>query len=302
MGLDGWVCACAMPRTCACTLHTGSCLRPCMHSLSARPPPTPTTPAARSNTQDPACPRRRLADVEARLVEEETALRVQQLVDAKVSEVMGSDVVQQTLQRRLEEERKQMEEQVGGEVGGRTGTNSLPSVGPGWVPAHGPLHVRSMCMLCGVPVPRAVALVQPATAQVEAELEAERRAAEEEQARARDAIERHKLELQKLEEEQQAKVRCPKQGALLHSCACCAAGVVQTLVACSGSFVRSCARWAPAGKNCCVDASHCSLTRRRQQRRPRQMRRRRAQRSSGLRSCSGRCGRLRRGGCSGEAG
>jgi hypothetical protein len=43
--------------------------------------------------------------------------------------------------------------------------------------------------------------------QVEAELEAERQGAEEEQQRAREAIERQKVELQKLEEQNRAKVK-----------------------------------------------------------------------------------------------
>ncbi len=46
------------------------------------------------------------------MVEEQAALRVRQVMDARVSEVLGSDVVQQTLQRRLEEERKDIERRV----------------------------------------------------------------------------------------------------------------------------------------------------------------------------------------------
>jgi hypothetical protein len=59
---------------------------------------------------------RKLEELEAKLVEEETAMRVQQLIDAKVAEVLGSDVVQQTLQQRLEDERRRMEGQVRQEV------------------------------------------------------------------------------------------------------------------------------------------------------------------------------------------
>ncbi len=45
---------------------------------------------------------------------------------------------------------------------------------------------------------------------MEAELEAERQGAEEEQQRAREAIERQKAELQKLEEQRRAQVTAPE--------------------------------------------------------------------------------------------
>lgn len=46
---------------------------------------------------------------------------MQQLIDAKVAEVMGSDLVQQTLQQRLENERRRMEGQVQGRNRGGLG-------------------------------------------------------------------------------------------------------------------------------------------------------------------------------------
>lgn len=54
-----------------------------------------------------------MQDLESKLIQEEADLRIQQLIDAKVAEVMNSDVVQHTLQQRLEDERKSMEQQVG---------------------------------------------------------------------------------------------------------------------------------------------------------------------------------------------
>ncbi len=74
--------------------------------------PASLVPLAHLCLAAPRLPCRRLDELEARLVEEETALRVQQLVEAKVGEVLGSDVVQQTLQQRLEDERRKMEEQA----------------------------------------------------------------------------------------------------------------------------------------------------------------------------------------------
>jgi hypothetical protein len=55
---------------------------------------------------------RRKAELEDKLVEEETATRVKALIEQRVAEVMSSDAVQQTLQARLETERRALEEQV----------------------------------------------------------------------------------------------------------------------------------------------------------------------------------------------
>ena len=119
---------------------------------------------------------------EAKLVEEETEARVAQLVEAKVAEVLGSSVVQASLKARLEAERKALEGQVRVCVGGghldyqRCWIRSVFSHGK---PAEG---------CCRLP-------------QVEAELEAERLAAEEEARNERKAIEQQKAELQRLEKE-----------------------------------------------------------------------------------------------------
>lgn len=55
---------------------------------------------------------RRQADLEARLIEEETERCVGEAVEARVKEVMASQAVQQSLQERLVRERKLLEEQV----------------------------------------------------------------------------------------------------------------------------------------------------------------------------------------------
>lgn len=57
--------------------------------------------------------RRKLAELEAKLIEEEAAARITAAVEAKVAEALASEAVQQSLQRRLEEERAQLEQQVG---------------------------------------------------------------------------------------------------------------------------------------------------------------------------------------------
>ena len=55
---------------------------------------------------------RRQAELEARVIEEETARLVTAAVEAKVKEVMSSQAVQQSLQERLVGERKLLEEQA----------------------------------------------------------------------------------------------------------------------------------------------------------------------------------------------
>lgn len=55
---------------------------------------------------------RRQEELEARVIEEETARLVTAAVEAKVKEVMSSQAVQQSLQERLVRERKLLEEQV----------------------------------------------------------------------------------------------------------------------------------------------------------------------------------------------
>ena len=57
-------------------------------------------------------PCRRMAELEAKLIEEETALRVRQAIEKRVQEVMASDVVQQQLQQHLHTERQRLEKQV----------------------------------------------------------------------------------------------------------------------------------------------------------------------------------------------
>lgn len=56
--------------------------------------------------------KRRMAELEAKLIEEETALRVKQAIEKRVQEVMASDVVQQQLQQHLHTERQRLEKQV----------------------------------------------------------------------------------------------------------------------------------------------------------------------------------------------
>ena len=58
------------------------------------------------------CPRK-LAELEAQLIEEETAARVSEAVEARVAEALASEAVQQSLQQRLEEERRHIEQAVG---------------------------------------------------------------------------------------------------------------------------------------------------------------------------------------------
>ena len=53
-----------------------------------------------------------MAELEAKLIEEETALRVRQAIEKRVQEVMASDVVQQQLQQHLHTERQRLEKQV----------------------------------------------------------------------------------------------------------------------------------------------------------------------------------------------
>lgn len=58
------------------------------------------------------CCCRRQAELEARLIEEETERLVSEAVEGRVKEVMASQAVQQSLQERLVRERKLLEEQV----------------------------------------------------------------------------------------------------------------------------------------------------------------------------------------------
>ena len=58
----------------------------------------------------PCC--RRLVELEAKLVDEETERRIKELIEDRVQEIMNSDSVQQSLHARLEEERQALEEQV----------------------------------------------------------------------------------------------------------------------------------------------------------------------------------------------
>lgn len=58
-------------------------------------------------------PRRKLAELEAQLIEEETAARITEAIEARVAEALASEAVQQSLQQRLEEERRNLEQQVG---------------------------------------------------------------------------------------------------------------------------------------------------------------------------------------------
>lgn len=55
---------------------------------------------------------RKLAELEEQLIEAETTARVQAWVESKVTDALGSDVVQRSLQQRLEQERKLLEQQV----------------------------------------------------------------------------------------------------------------------------------------------------------------------------------------------
>ena len=55
---------------------------------------------------------RRRAELEAALIEEETAARIAARVEERVREVMSSEAVQQSLQSRLQLERNVLEEQV----------------------------------------------------------------------------------------------------------------------------------------------------------------------------------------------
>ena len=63
----------------------------------------------------PAAPRR-LEELERQLVEEETALRIEQYVEAKVAEALSSSVVQATLQQRVDEERARLESSVAAQL------------------------------------------------------------------------------------------------------------------------------------------------------------------------------------------
>ncbi|KAI3435594.1 hypothetical protein D9Q98_001659 [Chlorella vulgaris] len=56
--------------------------------------------------------RKKLAELEEQLIEAETTARVQAWVESKVTDALGSDVVQRSLQQRLEQERKLLEQQV----------------------------------------------------------------------------------------------------------------------------------------------------------------------------------------------
>lgn len=77
--------------------------------------------AALTTLYQRACIHRKLAELEARLVEEETAARITAAVEAKVAEALASEAVQQSLQQRLEGERAQLEQQVGAGWGGGWG-------------------------------------------------------------------------------------------------------------------------------------------------------------------------------------
>ena len=59
---------------------------------------------------------RKLGELEAQLIEEETAQRITALVEARVAAALSSEVVQLSLQRRLEEERQLLEDQVNAEL------------------------------------------------------------------------------------------------------------------------------------------------------------------------------------------
>lgn len=76
------------------------------------------TRAAHAPAPPPAAPHRKLAELEAKLIEEETAARIAAAVEAKVAEALASEAVQQSLQRRLEGERAQLEQQVRWLAGG----------------------------------------------------------------------------------------------------------------------------------------------------------------------------------------
>lgn len=63
-----------------------------------------------NTSNDAIC--RQQAELEARLIEEETERLVSEAVEGRVKEVMASQAVQQSLQERLVRERKLLEEQV----------------------------------------------------------------------------------------------------------------------------------------------------------------------------------------------
>ena len=65
-----------------------------------------------------------MAELERKLIEEETALRVKQGIEKRVQEVMASDVVQQQLQQHLHTERQRLEKQVPCLVSGSPAFNS----------------------------------------------------------------------------------------------------------------------------------------------------------------------------------
>lgn len=94
--------------------HTPLCQRvpadsaavPLPHSVLLLQPPG----IAPTRAHTPA--RRKLAELEAQLVEEETAARISEAVEAWVAEALASEAVQQSLQQRLEEERRHIEAAV----------------------------------------------------------------------------------------------------------------------------------------------------------------------------------------------
>ena len=61
------------------------------------------------------CAHRARAELEARMIKEETASRITDLIEHRVQEVMSSAAVQDSLNTRLEAERKTLEEQVAGQ-------------------------------------------------------------------------------------------------------------------------------------------------------------------------------------------
>ncbi len=71
--------------------------------------------------------RRKLAELEAQLIEEETVARVSEAVEARVAEALASEAVQQSLQQRLEEERRHIEDAVCWGLQGRRGAVWLSS-------------------------------------------------------------------------------------------------------------------------------------------------------------------------------
>lgn len=56
---------------------------------------------------------RRLQELEAGLVEEESRKRLDRIIEERVKNVLSSDAVQKSLVQRLEQERRRIEEQVG---------------------------------------------------------------------------------------------------------------------------------------------------------------------------------------------